>query len=208
MTHSAFIPLSSLHDQATRWFDRAHAALLEALPCRRGCSACCYGPFAITVLDVVELRQGLASLDPSVRRGLDERVRAHVTAFEAAEPRLRESPFLDGWNDADQDALAERFSALPCPALDADGSCLVYAHRPVTCRTMGIPAESGGTVEGACAVQTAVPVVRLSAALREEEDRFAEQEAVALERLRRAVPLAGDEVWLAYGFLADRVPVR
>ena len=208
MTHSAFIPLSSLHDQATRWFDRAHAALLEALPCRRGCSVCCYGPFAITVLDVVELRQGLASLDPSVRRGLDERARAHVTAFEAAEPRLRESPFLDGWNDADQDALAERFSALPCPALDADRSCLVYAHRPVTCRTMGIPTESGGTVEGACAVQTAVPVVRLSAALREEEDRFAEQEDVALERLRRAVPLAGDEVWLAYGLLADRVPVR
>ena len=203
-----FIPLSSLHDRATRWFDRAHAALLEALPCRRGCSACCHGPFAITVLDVLELRRGLASLDPSVRRGLDERARAHVAAFDATDPRLRESPFLDGWNEADQDALAERFSELPCPALGTDGSCLVYAHRPVTCRTMGIPAESEGTVGGACAVQIAVPVVRLSAVFREEEDRFAEQEAAALDRVRRAVPLAGDEVWLAYGFLADRIPVR
>jgi Fe-S-cluster containining protein len=207
LPQSAFIPFSSLHDRTTRWFARAHAALLEALPCRRGCSACCHGPFAITVLDVLELRRGLASLDPSVRRGLDERARAQVAAFDAADSRLRESPFLDGWNDADQDALAERFTELPCPALGADGSCLVYAHRPVTCRTMGIPTETGGTVEGACAVQTAVPVVRLPAVFREEEDRFAEQEAVALEQMRRTVPLAGDEVWLAYGLLADRVPV-
>lgn len=208
MPQSAFIPLSSLHDRATHWFDRAHAALLDALPCRRGCSACCYGPFAITVLDVMELRRGLAALDPSVRRGLDKRARTQAAAFEAADPRLRESPFLDGWNDADQDAMAERFSELPCPALGADGGCLVYAHRPVTCRTMGIPAESEGTVGGACAVQIAVPVVRLSAVFREEEDRLAEKEAAALERLRRTVPYAGDEVWLAYGFLADRIPVR
>ena len=100
MTPAAFIPLSSLHDRATRWFDRAHAALLDALPCRRGCSACCHGPFAITVLDAAELQRGLASLGPAVRRGLDERARSQAAAFEAAEPRLRASPFLDGWSDA------------------------------------------------------------------------------------------------------------
>jgi Fe-S-cluster containining protein len=205
---SAFIPLSSLHDRATRWFDRAHAALLDALPCRRGCSACCHGPFAITVLDAAELQRGLASLDPAVRRGLDERARGQAAAFETAAPRLRASPFLDGWSDAEQDDLAARFGALPCPALDTDGGCLVYASRPVTCRTMGIPTESGGTVEGACPVQTAVPAVRLPAAIREEEDRLAEQEAAALGERHGAVPFAGEEVWLAYGFLADRVPVR
>ncbi len=208
MTPAAFIPLSSLHDRATCWFDRAQAALLDALPCRRGCSACCHGPFAITVLDAAELQWGLASLDPAVRRGIDERARGQAAAFEAAEPRLRVSPFLDGWSDAAQDALAERFGALPCPALDADGGCLVYAFRPVTCRTTGIPTESGGTVEGACSVQTSVPVVRLPAAIREEEDRLAEQEAAALGELRDTVTSAGEEVWLAYGFLADRVPVR
>ena len=207
MPPAAFIPLSSLHDRATGWFDHAHAALLGALPCRHGCSACCWGPFGVTALDVAELQRGLASLDPTVRRGIEERARAHRTVLEANHPQLRESPFLDNWSDADRDVVAERFDELPCPALDTDGSCLVYAFRPVTCRMMGIPTESGGLVEGACEVQTAVPLVRLPAAIREEEDRFTEQEAAALERLRDDAPLAGDEVWLAYGFLTDRGPL-
>lgn len=150
----------------------------------------------------------MASLDPAARRAIEQRARRQAAAIETAYPRLRESLFLDDWSDADHDALAERFRDLPCPALGADGSCLVYAHRPVTCRMMGVPTESDGKVEGACTVQTAVPVVRLPTAIREQEDRLAEQEAVALAELRRSTQIAGDEVLLAYGFLSDRVPVR
>lgn len=193
--------------QSEQWFHRANAALLGALPCRRGCSRCCIGPFAITIVDVAELHRGLATLPEPTRLDIESRARAQVAALESAHPRLTATPFLDDWPDAEADRLAARFADLPCPALDRDGSCRVYPFRPLACRTMGIPVERDGRVEGACDVQTSVPLIRPSRAIREEERRLAEQEAMAIAALREAVPGSGEEVWLACGFLPDRVPV-
>ena len=50
---------------------------------------------------------------------------------------------------------------------------------------MGIPTESDGMVQGACTVQTAVPIVRLSPIFRIEMDRLAEHEAVDLSILNQ-----------------------
>ncbi|MEW6543788.1 MAG: YkgJ family cysteine cluster protein [Nitrospirota bacterium] len=187
---------------------RARAASLGALPCGRGCSQCCIGPFAITLVDAAELQRGLASLAESVRRGIRAQASRQVSTIEAEFPRLRESPFLDEWSEADLDVLVERFAHLPCPALAPDGSCRIYAFRPVTCRMMGIPVEADGLVEGACSVQTAVPVVRLPSRLRREEQGLAEREAAALVLLHRATGAAGDEVLLPYGFLSERLPAN
>ncbi len=81
----------------------------------------------------------------------------------------------------------------------------VYAFRPVTCRMMGIPVETPEGVEGACEVQTAVLILRVPAALREEEDRLAEREAMELAALQNRLPISGEEVPLAYGFLGDLI---
>lgn len=192
--------------QSEQWFRRASAALLGALPCRRGCNRCCIGPFAITILDVAELRRGLAALPAPLRLELETRARSQVAALEGAFPQLAATPFLDDWPDSEADRLAAQFADLPCPALDHDGSCRVYPFRPLACRTMGIPVERDGRVAGACDVQTAVPLIRPSRAIREEERRLAEQEAIALAARREAVPDSGEEVWLPYGFVPDRVP--
>ncbi|MBI4401974.1 MAG: YkgJ family cysteine cluster protein [Nitrospirae bacterium] len=193
------------HSEA--WFNRARAALLGELPCRQGCCRCCVGPFAITILDAAELQRGLATLDGSVRQDIEATAHRQTAAIEAEFPRLSESPFLDGWSDPEQDAVVERFADLPCPALGSDGSCHVYPFRPVTCRTTGIPVETDGLVEGACQVQTAVPLIRLPRSLRDEESRLAELEADEIDARRRTAPPAGEEVLLAYGFLAERVPI-
>ena len=200
MADTSFIPLSSLHDRASDWFGRAHAALLGAVPCRRGCSRCCMGPFAITVLDAGMLRRGLDGLTPETRDDIESRAKGQVAAIERAFPRLACSPFLDDWRDDDQDALATAFAEFPCPALDVHGDCRVYDARPVTCRTMGIPIEAGATVEGACEIQTAVPVVRLPAVFRDQEEGLAEQEAQELQRVKGN----GEEILIAYGFLPER----
>jgi hypothetical protein len=65
---------------------------------------------------------------------------------------------------------------------------------------MGIPTDKSGSVEGACDVQTAVPIVRLPAVFREEEDGLAEQEARELQNAKGS----GEEVLIAYGFLPER----
>jgi Fe-S-cluster containining protein len=154
------------------------------------------------------LHQGMVSLASSIRHDIQERARRQVAAMEIAFPRLKGSPSLGDWSDAEVDLVVERFADFPCPALDSEGSCRVYPFRPATCRTMGIPLDENGHVHGACEIQTAVPIVRLPRALREEEDKIAALEAAEIRaegnsRDRISVPNAADEVLLAYGFLPE-----
>lgn len=190
-----------LFQQASHWFRRAQASLLDALPCSQGCCECCIGIFPITQLDVLELHQGLSQLPPDNRTAIVTRAREQIAALELAYPDLRSTPNLDEWEDSRLDAIAERFADLPCPALATGGRCSIYAFRPITCRTMGVPVESEGMVHGACRVQTAIPIIRPSPSVRTDHHRLAEDEAVALSILRQAQPEAGDERFLPYGFV-------
>jgi hypothetical protein len=71
---------------------------------------------------------------------------------------------------------------------------------------MGIPTEDRGLAHGACEVQTFIPILQLPSSFREEEDRLVQEEAAALDALRRATGSTGEEVFLPYGFLAGRRP--
>lgn len=194
-----------LFHRAEEWFHRGQAAVFGTLPCRQGCTRCCHGPFAITRLDQLEIQHGVQLLPANTQDAIRTRARAQVATMEAAFPRLAQSCDLDDWNELTLDDLVTRFGDLPCPALGADGSCLVYTHRPITCRMMGLPIDTDGLVQGACDVQTFVPIVRISPALREEEDRLAAEEARLIAEERDNGRADGDEMLLPYGFLEPAV---
>ncbi len=82
--------------------------------CRQGCDGCCRRLAEVPRLTAAEwgwLRDGLAALPPEQFREIGQ----------------------------DIAALAEQTSRpIVCPMLDRSaGACLVYAHRPVACRTYG-----------------------------------------------------------------------
>jgi Fe-S-cluster containining protein len=193
--------LSSLPEKTSRWFERATAALLEQVPCRQGCCHCCIGTFPVTILDQQHLQEGLARLPEAQRRAIQQKAHDQVVAIEVHFPRLAVSPMLDDWPDHLTEQLAGQFQNLPCPALSPDGHCAVYAFRPLTCRSMGIPPDQDGCVEGACDIQTAVPIIRLSPPFREEEDRLAGEESQQLTALRLKLQCQGEELLLPYAFL-------
>jgi len=190
-----------LYQKTDHWFQRATAALLGEVPCRLGCTSCCIGPFPITLLDVHTLQQGLADLPPDHRHRIEQRAIKQTAAMEASFPQLTHRDLLDNWSDHDIDRLVTEFHHHPCPALETDGRCSVYQHRPLACRSMGIPTEDRGLIHGACEVQTFIPILRLPSIFREEENRLAEEEAASLETLRQATGSTGEEVFLPYGFL-------
>lgn len=193
---------STLFDKTAGWFERASAALLGNLPCRRGCFRCCIGLFPVTVLDRREIRRGLRSLSPDRREAMVRKATRQAAAVAAAAPSLVQYPFIDDWEDRTIDDVVSQFAELPCPALDDDGSCGLYEFRPLVCRSMGIPSDEGEVVQGACAVQTALPLIRLSKSLRSEADLLAQTEAEQLAALRRT-GAAGEELFLPYAFLAE-----
>jgi len=190
-----------LYQKTDHWFQRANAALLGEVPCRLGCTSCCIGPFPITLLDVHTLQKGLSGLPPDLRHRIEQRAIEQTAAMEAAFPQLTHTDLLDNWSDREIDRLVTEFHQHPCPALETDGRCGVYHHRPLVCRSMGIPTEDRGLTHGACEVQTFIPIVRLPSAFREEEDRLAREEAASLETLRRTTGSTGEEIFLPYGFL-------
>jgi Fe-S-cluster containining protein len=199
LAHERSLP--TLAVKTDDWFKRANAALLSQVPCHAGCSHCCIGPFPITQLDVSLLQEGLQRLTPDRRVYIEGRAAEQVSALESAQPKLKESPYLDRWPDSDIDRLVTEFHDYPCPALDEDGLCTLYEHRPLTCRSMGIPIEEKGVVTGACEVQTFVPIIRLSVALRAEEDVLSKQESQTLDAYNSLTGNECEELLLPYGFL-------
>lgn len=157
----------------------------------------------MTILDRQEIQRGLHTIPSTQRQAIEERAAQQARRIEASAPQLARHPFIDHWPDRDTDVLVERFRELPCPALESGGSCGLYAFRPLACRSMGVPVENDGIVQGACAIQTSVPLIRLSASLRHEEDRLAGEEAVELTRLRNRQRMPGEELLLPYAFLSD-----
>ena len=95
------------------------------IACKPGCSECCLGPFPITQLDALRLRQGLLELqaaDPARAARVRERARAATPSDDE-----------------------------PCPALDPEhGTCDLYAARPLTCRAFGPAIRWNSEAVGVC----------------------------------------------------------
>src|SRR5689334_945422 len=116
------------------------------LACRKGCTQCCYGPFAISQLDAMRLRKGLSDLngnDPQRAAQIHRRAKQAVARLTPEFPGDPRSGILDEDEDAEA-RFAEFANDEPCPALDpATGTCDLYSARPMTCRTFGPPIRSG-----------------------------------------------------------------
>jgi len=109
------------------------------LLCKPGCTQCCIGVFAISQLDVVRLRQGLAELertDPARAQAVQQRAHEAVSRLTPNFPGDAKTGILDPDNEAFEDFANDE----PCPVLDPQtGLCDLYSARPMTCRVFGPP---------------------------------------------------------------------
>jgi len=127
-------------DRADAFFGEVMTRLPEQLECRRGCTMCCHGLFEIGTADVSLIADGIRGLDPAVRRSVADRARHLVESL--AQPNLREC------SPDEKEAFFTRSEDIPCPALDETGTCLIYEHRPIVCRTFGLPLREGASYLG------------------------------------------------------------
>jgi len=112
------------------------------LVCHPGCSQCCIGVFPIAHEDAARLREGLTALgqtDPQKAVRIHKRVADSLTRLDPWFPGDLSTGILN--QDHEAAILFEEFANdEPCPALDPDhGTCDLYEHRPILCRTFGPP---------------------------------------------------------------------
>ncbi|HUD71380.1 MAG TPA: YkgJ family cysteine cluster protein [Dongiaceae bacterium] len=157
------------------------------LACRPGCSECCVGPFPINRLDAWRLGEGMAELqrrDPARAAAVLERARRAIEAWRATFPGDADRGRLSG-NEAAEDAFFEAQSAVPCPALDpATQTCELYAHRPMACRTYGLPVSFGGQNLPPCRLCFTRATPETIESCRVTPDKLGIEQAI-LQRLRR-----------------------
>lgn len=137
------------------WFARGVA---EAGPgvvlCRRGCAACCHGPFDISPADAQLVAGAVSRLDPVVRAAVQLRAQHQVSEYAEIEPDWSSPWAIDDEGEHRFDRLSERLANAPCPALGDDNTCLIYDDRPANCRMIGLPMVTldGGILENACPI--------------------------------------------------------
>jgi Fe-S-cluster containining protein len=150
---------ASLLTRLDQWFATGRVASDGVVPCRGGCSACCHGPFDISVADAELLQAAVAQLPVTEREDVERRAAALLDRMLAIEPEWRAPHAVEDLGDARFDRLAEQLADEPCPLLDDSGRCRVYASRPLVCRLIGLPMDAGPRriIENACPIQDRFP---------------------------------------------------
>ena len=112
------------------------AANKNRVRCRRGCHECCSsGFFDITLLDALHIRESVKKLPPAVRKKVVDKANEQLDVLEKKGAFSRKDPLLRSGKDID--AISRRSAKMRCPALDDNGACLIYHHRPHICRIFG-----------------------------------------------------------------------
>jgi Fe-S-cluster containining protein len=176
-------PYPELLTQLDRWsaeVSRRHPGLI---PCRAGCSACCHGPFDISVADAVMIRAAVRRLPAGDRHAIAERTTRLTGMIRTLAPDWAAPWDIAAIGDDRFDVISEALVDEPCPLLDPEGKCRIYESRPLICRWMGLGmvAEDGRTIENACPIQAQFPDYAALPPQSFELEPFEAREAACLE---------------------------
>ncbi len=124
-------------------FDRVKKEFPKEVFCREKCSDCCYAIFDLTLVEALYLKEkfqkkfsGKEKNDLLEVAGKTDRVLV----------RLKRDAYKKVKDGADQIEIVAQMSQerVRCPLLGQDNLCVMYEHRPITCRVYGIPVSTAG----------------------------------------------------------------
>lgn len=126
--------------------DRAGAAFQEmqkqygaCMKCEPHCSDCCHAVFGLFLMEAAYLKEHFDRL-------ADEEKRAALSRCKEAEKSLErlQNMLQDHEGDPQIQASIMSRERIPCPLLNEHQECILYSHRPITCRVYGIPTKIQG----------------------------------------------------------------
>lgn len=149
----------ALLERLDRWFAEGRRTAPIPVPCRAGCTACCHGPFDISIADAELVGQAVSRLPAAEREAVAGRAAALLDRMHAIEPGWGPPYEVAAIGEDRFDRLSEALASEPCPLLDEAGRCRIYADRPLVCRLIGLGmvTAAGGVIENACPIQDRFP---------------------------------------------------
>lgn len=124
-------------------FDRVKQEFPKEVFCREKCSDCCYAIFDLTLVEALYLKHKFNEKFAGKERNelieiADKTDRALV--------KMKRDAYRKVKDGADQLEMVAKMSQerVRCPLLGEDNLCVLYEHRPITCRVYGIPTSTAG----------------------------------------------------------------
>jgi Fe-S-cluster containining protein len=131
-----------LVSQLDQVFNQMKEQYSECVTCHVGCSDCCYALFDLTLIEAMYIHDKFFDLvDNQHQKQILEKAeqvdrRIHV---------IKKNAFKAVQNGRDQNEIMMDISRekIGCPLLNDDNQCILYDHRPITCRVYGLPTAIG-----------------------------------------------------------------
>ena len=102
--------------------------------CERHCSDCCHAVFGLFLIEAAYLKHHFDALDRKERRAATLRGNKTDKDFEELEKKIK--IYKD---DPQMASYSLSRARIQCPLLNNNQDCILYSHRPITCRVYGIP---------------------------------------------------------------------
>ena len=124
-------------------FDRVKKEFPKEVFCREKCSDCCYAIFDLTLIEALYLNDqfskkfsGNEKNDLLEIAGKTDRVLT----------KMKRDAYKQVKNGSEELDIVGKMSQerVRCPLLGKNNLCVMYEHRPITCRVYGIPTSTAG----------------------------------------------------------------
>lgn len=128
--------LEHLRSKADQAFEKVQQEFPAEISCKPGCDDCCHALFDLTPVESLAIALAFLDLPRTQRREIRRRAEKAAQQFDRV---LEKAMTLSG----EERLTAFSQARIRCPLLK-DHKCLLYEHRPITCRLYGIPVAVEG----------------------------------------------------------------
>lgn len=138
-TNDLFQTYELLVDKAEAAFQEMQKEHGACIKCEPHCSDCCQAVFGLFLIEAGYLKEHFDKLT-------DEEKKAALVRCEQAEKSLErlQNMLRAHEDDPQMQAYIMSRERIPCPLLNEEQECVLYMHRPITCRVYGIPTKVQG----------------------------------------------------------------
>ena len=120
----------------------------QEVKCDQGCTECCYAMFDLSLVEALYLNDKFNLLDQDLKNSIfinADKTDRQITTIK----KQLYKEHQQGTDELEILKMASRVKSR-CPLLVED-RCVLYEHRPITCRLYGIPLDTGN-ITASCAL--------------------------------------------------------
>jgi Fe-S-cluster containining protein len=138
-TNDLFRTYEGLADKAEGAFQEMQKTHGACIKCEPHCSDCCHAVFGLFFIEAGYLKEHFDELSEEEKKAALSRCEQAERNLEGLQNMLREHE-----GDVQMQAYIMSRERIPCPLLNENQECILYLHRPITCRVYGIPTRVQG----------------------------------------------------------------